>query len=121
MHNRIGNDVWIGFGVTIVHGCDIPDGCVIAAGSVVTRSPPPYSIVGGVPARVIRPRFDTKTVSRLIALQWWNLSPSHLRDLDFRDVSACLDKLERLQEESRQAFNPPVVEGTLSGLEVRHS
>lgn len=67
----IGNDVWIGHGVTVLSGVTIGDGAVIAAGSVVVKDIPPYTIAGGCPAKVIRPRFDEATVAKLTEMQWW--------------------------------------------------
>jgi virginiamycin A acetyltransferase len=69
---RVGNDVWIGYGATILPGVTIGDGAVIGSLSVVTSDVPPYAIVGGNPARVIRSRFDDATIARLLAVQWWN-------------------------------------------------
>lgn len=68
----IGNDVWIGSHATIMSGVIIGDGAVIGAYSVVTKDVPPYAIVGGNPAKLIRYRFDTETVVLLLKLQWWN-------------------------------------------------
>lgn len=68
----IGNDVWIGFGVTILSGVTIGDGAVVAAKSVVTKDVPPYAIVGGVPAKVLKHRFSTEVIAKLLKLQWWN-------------------------------------------------
>lgn len=68
---RVGNDVWIGFGATIMPGVTIGDGAVIGSLSVVTGDVPPYAIVGGNPARLIRQRFDDATIARLLALRWW--------------------------------------------------
>lgn len=75
----IGNDVWIGFGTTILSGVTIHDGAVVAAGSVVTHDVPAYAIVGGTPARLIRSRFDEATVSRLLALRWWEWTDDVIR------------------------------------------
>ena len=69
---RIGNDVWIGFGSTIVSGVVIGDGAVVAAGSLVVGDVPAYSIVGGNPAKVIRMRFDSAVVNQLLRLRWWD-------------------------------------------------
>lgn len=72
---EIGNDVWIGTGALLVCGKDalhIGDGAVIAAGAVVTRDVPPYAIVAGCPAKIIRYRFDEQTISRLLDIKWWD-------------------------------------------------
>ena len=70
--NEIGNDVWIGQNVLLINGVKIGDGAIIAAGAVVTKDVPPYAIVGGVPAKIIRYRFDEDTISKLLEMQWWN-------------------------------------------------
>lgn len=69
----IGNDVWIGGKVIILQDVTIGDGAIIAAGSVVTKDVPPYTIVGGVPAKPIRKRFDDTTINFLLNLKWWDL------------------------------------------------
>ncbi len=68
----VGNDVWIGYEAVVLSGVTIGDGAVIGARAVVTRDVPPYTVVGGVPARPIRRRFDDATVERLEALRWWD-------------------------------------------------
>lgn len=68
----VGNDVWIGYEATIMPGVTIGGGTVIAAKSVVSRDVPPYAVVAGNPARVVRRRFDDRTVERLLAIGWWN-------------------------------------------------
>ncbi len=68
----IGNDVWIGFEAVILAGVHIGDGAVIGARAVVTKDVPPYTIVGGVPAKAIKKRFDDDTVASLLRLEWWN-------------------------------------------------
>lgn len=67
----IGNDVWIGFGATILSGITIGDGAVVAAGAVVTKNVPPYAIVGGVPAKIIRYRFEPDQIQFLLSDKWW--------------------------------------------------
>ncbi|MDD4817794.1 MAG: CatB-related O-acetyltransferase [Victivallaceae bacterium] len=68
----VGNDVWIGFEALILAGVTIGDGAIIGARAVVTKNVPPYTIVGGVPAKVIRKRFDDATIAVLQKLEWWN-------------------------------------------------
>jgi hypothetical protein len=68
----IGNDVWLGTRLLILSGVTIGDGAVIGAGSVVTNDVPPYAIVGGNPARVLRLRFSEDIIGRLLKLHWWN-------------------------------------------------
>ena len=68
----VGNDVWIGAQCVILSGVTIGHGAVIAANSVVTKDVPPYAIVGGSPAKIIRYRFDEEIVNRLLRLEWWH-------------------------------------------------
>ena len=68
----VGSDVWIGYEAVVLSGVTIGDGAIIGARAVVTRDVPPYAIVGGVPARLIRKRFDDKTIETLLRLKWWN-------------------------------------------------
>lgn len=75
----IGNDVWIGYEAVIMAGVHIGDGAVIAARAVVTKDVPPYTIVGGTPARKIRMRFEEETIARLQQIQWWNWPVEKIR------------------------------------------
>ncbi|HPS30677.1 MAG TPA: CatB-related O-acetyltransferase [bacterium] len=68
----IGNDVWIGYEAVVLSGVHIGDGAIIGTRAVVTKDIPPYAIVGGVPAKEIRKRFDEETISKLKQIEWWN-------------------------------------------------
>ena len=76
----IGNDVWIGYEAVILAGVTIGDGAVIGARAVVTKDVPPYAIVGGVPARVIRSRFPEETVKALLRLKWWDWPAEQIQE-----------------------------------------
>jgi acetyltransferase-like isoleucine patch superfamily enzyme len=84
----IGNDVWIGDRVTILSGCKtIGNGAVLAAGSVVTKDVPAYAIVGGVPAKLLKMRFDEREITNLDASRWWEKPISTLmRDFPDRRI-----------------------------------
>ncbi|MCB2309349.1 CatB-related O-acetyltransferase [Clostridium estertheticum] len=69
---EIGNDVWIGYDAIIMSGVKIGDGAIIGTRAVVTKDVPPYTIVGGVPAKVIKKRYDDETISKLLEIKWWN-------------------------------------------------
>jgi len=69
----IGNDVWLGSGCLILSGITIGDGAVVAARAVVTKDVPPYAVMAGNPARLVRKRFEDETVARLLATRWWEL------------------------------------------------
>lgn len=92
----IGNDVWIGSGVKIKTGLTIGDGAVIGAGAVVTKNIAPYSVVGGVPAKVIKMRFPPKIIARLNKIAWWQykLTDYHL---EWDDINLVLKELEKLE------------------------
>lgn len=82
--SHIGNDVWIGAKSIIMDGVTIGDGAIVAAGSVVTRDVPPYSIVGGAPAKMIRYRYSQEIIDRLEEIKWWNLPDEEIgKRIDF--------------------------------------
>jgi len=75
----IGNDVWIGAGAIVRDGVSIGDGAIVGAGAVVTKDIPPYAVVGGNPARIIRYRFSEDYIRRLLDMKWWDWEISDLR------------------------------------------
>lgn len=91
----VGNDVWIGYEAVILSGVTIGDGAVIGARAVVTKDVAPYSIVGGVPAKEIRKRFDPETVEALLLLRWWDWPlekiAAHLQDIQSGNLNALLN------------------------------
>ena len=74
----IGNDVWIGYEAVVLAGVTIGDGAIIGTRAVVTKDVPPYTIVGGVPAKPIKRRFPEETISALLEIQWWNWSEERI-------------------------------------------
>lgn len=92
----IGNDVWIGHGAKIRGGVTIGDGAIVGMGAVVTRDVPDYSVVGGVPAKALKMRFEPDIVARLKALRWWDWDEERLQSVAhlFDDVEAFLKACE---------------------------
>lgn len=92
----IGNDVFIGANVTVLDGVTIGDGAVIGAGAVVVKDVPPYAIAVGVPAKVVKYRFDEWTIEALLEKQWWNGSEEELQKVEscFWDVNSFLNLRE---------------------------
>ena len=89
----IGNDVWIGYEAVIMAGIHIGDGAIIAARAVVTKDIPPYTIVGGTPAKEIRKRFDTEVIQQLLKLKWWDWSTNKIRQCLPHITEGKLDEL----------------------------
>lgn len=93
----VGNDVWIGDGATILGGVRIGDGAIIAAGAIVAKDVPPYAVVGGVPARLIRYRFNSRQIDALLKLKWWDKEESWIKSRVelFSNVQRLLDSEEK--------------------------
>jgi acetyltransferase-like isoleucine patch superfamily enzyme len=99
----IGNDVWTGHNVNIMGGVSVGDGAIIGAGSIVTHDVPPYAIVGGVPAKIIRYRFAKPVIKRLLAVKWWDLPFNRLSGLPLENIELCLDRLTVIRAEEEKA------------------
>ena len=91
----VGNDVWFGQNVTVLPGVHIGDGCIIGANSVIGSDIPPYSVVVGNPARIIRKRFDDEMIELLEQLQWWNRSEKQIQKLIPILSSSDIDKVKQ--------------------------
>jgi len=76
---NIGNDVWVGANAIILDGVTVSDGVIIGAGSVVTKDIPPYAIVGGIPAKIIKYRFERNEIDKLLKIKWWDMDLDYLR------------------------------------------
>jgi virginiamycin A acetyltransferase len=93
----IGNDVWIGYEVVVMAGVKVGDGAIIAAKSVVTKDVPPYAIVGGNPAQIIRQRFSDGEIATLLEIAWWNW--------DIEKISRHLDQIVNADLEALNSTN----------------
>lgn len=92
----IGNDVWIGYESVIMSGIHIGDGAIIGTRAVVTKDVPPYTIVGGVPAHIIRKRFNDKVIKTLLKIKWWDWNIDKLRNNLSAIRSGDIKKLKEL-------------------------
>ena len=90
----VGNDVWIGYEAVILAGVTIGDGAIIGSRAVVTKDVPPYTIVGGVPAKSIRKRFSDDTISALLKIKWWDWPEERIRH-HISDIQS--GRIDRLQ------------------------
>jgi virginiamycin A acetyltransferase len=93
----IGNDVWMGYEATIMPGVQVGDGAIIAAKSVVVSHVPPYTVVGGNPARSIRQRFDDEVIQSLLAIAWWDWSIEKMTHNLEKIVAADIEALRRCE------------------------
>lgn len=96
---EIGADVWIGTRAVILGGVTISHGAVIGAGALVTKDVPPYAVVGGVPARIIKYRFSEAIIARLIESSWWEIDPKYFSKLAqySNNVELFLEEVSRIK------------------------
>ena len=90
----IGSDVWIGDDVKIKNGVKIGDGAIIGASAVVTKDVPPYAIVAGVPAKIIRYRFSEDIISELLNLKWWDLDDEVIKQIPYDNINSAIEFLK---------------------------
>ncbi len=93
---EIGNDVWIGYGATVIGDVKIGDGAIIGAEALVVDDIPPFAVVGGVPAKVIKYRFNQEQIEKLLTIQWWNWKRETIKEREetiySKDVDAFISK-----------------------------
>lgn len=106
---QVGNDVWIGSNAFIMSGIAIGDGAIIAAGAVVTKDVPPYAIVGGVPAKVIKYRFSQSIIDRLMNARWWRYAPEVLKPFGISNPESVLEAIEGGELNGVGEYKGPVV------------
>lgn len=104
---KIGNDVWIGDSAIILDGVTVGDGAVIAAGAVVTKDVKPYSIVAGVPAKILKSRFEHETVNELLKIKWWDKPLNWIEENAnrFDDADNFIERINLDNEEKKNEKN----------------
>lgn len=108
---EIGHDVWIGARASIRGGVVIGDGAIVATAAVVTRNVPPYAIVGGNPARIIRYRFPRKVIDALQRAAWWDYDFPSLNSLDLSDPVRACEHLEEMKARDLRPYHPDWISG----------
>lgn len=95
---NIGCDVWIGDNACVRAGMSVGHGAIVGLGAVVVSDVPPYAIVGGNPARILRYRFNGDVVTALLRLRWWDLDMMYLKGIDFSDVKKAIAAIEKIRK-----------------------
>jgi acetyltransferase-like isoleucine patch superfamily enzyme len=112
---RIGNDVWLGYGCTILSGVAISDGAVIAANANVVTNIPPYAVAGGNPAKVLKYRFSEEQIDALLRIQWWNWPHeqviANVDLLNSDNVAAFLERHRTMWDNSKSLFRKSALIG----------
>jgi len=101
----LGHDIWIGHGATILEGVHVGTGAIVAAGAIVTRDVPPYAIVGGNPAKVIRFRHTDAVIQRLLDSEWWNIDIDYLKRLPLNSPESFLTAIEQAESLPAAAYS----------------
>jgi len=83
----------------IMPGVHIGDGAIVGGGAVVTKDVPPYAVVAGVPAKIIKYRFDEETIEKLMELQWWRFDADSLLGIDFEDVNKAIEQIKERERD----------------------
>ncbi len=105
---EIGNDVWIGLNVYIKNGVKLGNGCVVGANAVVTKDVPPYAIVAGNPARIIRYRFSDEIIKQLEEIRWWDYAFTDFSHLDLNNVELFISDFKKLQKSKKIEKYKPI-------------
>jgi acetyltransferase-like isoleucine patch superfamily enzyme len=108
---EIGNDVWIGDSAVLKPGITIGDGAIVAMRAMVSRDVPPYAIVGGLPAKLIRHRFPEELAERIRQTEWWRFGPDVLQALDVRKPENFVERFEEAVANGAEPLELPVLTG----------
>lgn len=93
----IGSDVWIGDEVIIKNGVRIGHGAIVGAKALITKDVPPYAVVAGVPAQILRYRFPAEIIKKLLRLKWWTLPNDKIKQIPYDDIEAAIQKIEQFR------------------------
>ncbi len=94
---RVGSDVWIGDNVVVKNGVTIGHGAIIGAKALVTKDVPPYAVMGGVPAKILKYRFTADIIEKLLKLKWWTLPNYQIKQIPYDDIESAIQKIEQFR------------------------